>query len=75
MLFGSRTIVLHLLRGAAGLACLYGVLATIGRTWWPSIILLPAAVFFLRGCPMCWTMGLIETIVMTIHKFNERKAA
>ena len=22
---------------------------------------------------MCWTMGLIETIVMTVHKRQERK--
>jgi hypothetical protein len=23
-------------------------------------------VFFMRGCPMCWTVGLFETIVMRL---------
>jgi hypothetical protein len=43
------------------------------RTIWPSLILLPAVLFLLKGCPMCWTMGLVETIVMTVHKRNEHK--
>ena len=75
MVFGNRTISLHLLRGILGLAALYGSFSTMNETIWPSIILLPAALFLLKGCPMCWTMGLIETIVMAVHKHNERKLA
>lgn len=73
MYFGSRTIGLHILRGGLGLAALYGSLATMRSTIWPSLVLLPAAVYFLKGCPGCWTVGLIETIVMAIHRRNGRK--
>ena len=72
MYFGNRTIGLHLLRGALGLAALGGSLSTMNRTMWPSLLLLPAALLLLKGCPMCWTIGLIETIVMVVHKHNER---
>jgi hypothetical protein len=73
--FGNRTIGLHLLRGLLGVMALYGSFATMNRTMWPSLILLPAAVFLLKGRMMCWTIGLIETIVTAIHKHNERKFA
>ena len=75
MVFGNRTIGLHILRGILALAAIYGSFSTMNYTIWPSIILLPAAIFLLKGCPICWTMGLIETIVMAIHKHNERKLA
>jgi hypothetical protein len=75
VVFGNRTIALHILRGVLGVAALYGSLSTMNHTIWPSIVLLPAALYLLKGCPMCWTMGLIETIVMAVHKRNERKFA
>jgi hypothetical protein len=34
----------------------------------PSLVLLPLSLYLLRGCPICWTMGLFETIVMKIHQ-------
>jgi hypothetical protein len=75
VVFGNKTIGLHILRGVLGLAALYVSFSTMNEKIWPSLILLPAAVFLLKGCPMCWTMGLIETIVMAVHKRNERKLA
>jgi len=75
VVFGNRTITLHILRGVLGVAALYGAFATMNHTLWASLILLAAAFLLLKGCPMCWTMGLIETIVMAVHKYNERKTA
>ena len=75
MVFGNRTIALHILKGILGVGALYGSLSTMNHTVWPSIILLPAAVYLLKGCPICWTMGLIETVVMMVHKRNERRLA
>jgi hypothetical protein len=72
VVFGNRTITLHVCRGALGVTALYGSFVTINHTIWPSIVLLPTAIYLLKGCPMCWTMGLIETIVMAIHKRFER---
>jgi len=68
MVFGNRTIGLDILRGILALAAIYGSFSTMNYTIWPSIILLPAAVYLMKGCPMCWTMGLIETITMAVHK-------
>jgi hypothetical protein len=61
-MFASRSVIEHLLRGVAGLA-LFGA----GFAWLPAHPLwaLPAfvlAMVALRGCPMCWTLGLFETL-------------
>jgi hypothetical protein len=58
----SRSVSVHVLRGAGALTLLVAALA-FGRehVWlWP--LLLIGAVVLLGGCPMCWTIGLIETI-------------
>ena len=56
----SRSVSIHLLRGF-GAAVLVSMVVLYGseRIW----ILLPSllgALVLLRGCPMCWLMGLIE---------------
>ena len=73
MYFGNKTLRVHVLRGLLGFVALYVSLSTLPRTIWPSLVLLLVALYLLKGCPMCWTMGLIETIVMTVHKRQERK--
>lgn len=65
MLFGNKSISVHIIRGILGFAAVYGSLATLSTTVWPSVVLLPAALYFLKGCPMCWVAGLIETITMS----------
>jgi len=71
--FGNKTLRVHFLRGLLGFVALYVSLSAVPRTIWPSLVLLLVALYLLKGCPMCWTMGLIETIVMTVHKRQERK--
>jgi hypothetical protein len=66
--FGNKTVGIHILRGILGFASIYGALATVGATILPSLVLVPAALYFLKGCPMCWTVGLIETISSVIRK-------
>ena len=39
MIFGNRTLAVHLLRGAAGFAALYVALRLIGTSGWPSLLL------------------------------------
>ena len=61
-MFESRSITRHLLRGVAG----FGLLATALRLlethpgW--GLASLALGLVVLRGCPMCWTLGLIETV-------------
>jgi len=59
MSFASRSVTEHLLRGALGI----GALATAAFVPLPAALgLLVLGLVALRGCPMCWTMGLIETV-------------
>ena len=69
--FGSKTIGIHILRGVLGFAAFSVSLATLSTTIWPSLFLLPAAFYLLKGCPMCWMAGLIETITRSGAKHGE----
>ncbi|MDT9002363.1 hypothetical protein RQP53_23985 [Paucibacter sp. APW11] len=53
---------LHLLRGAAALGLMFAAiyLGSHGVFW--SALAGVGAVVLLRGCPMCWLMGLFETV-------------
>jgi hypothetical protein len=60
--FASRSLPQHLLRGVIGFgsfAAAFGLGSVIGPF---SLAILPVGLVALRGCPMCWTMGLLETI-------------
>lgn len=61
-MFSSRSVWIHLLRGCIGFGCLG--LAIFQLTYSPlwSIPLLVVGFVMLRGCPACWTIGLIATI-------------
>jgi hypothetical protein len=62
-MFASRTLLAHLTRGVVGLGAL--ALSVIFGTNqpWLLLICLPIALVALRGCPICWTIGLVETVV------------
>jgi hypothetical protein len=56
--FASATLGRHLVRGLAGfglVAAAFGLLGVVGPL---SFALLPLGLLALRGCPMCWTLGL-----------------
>jgi hypothetical protein len=64
-MFCSTSVSVHLLRGFAALALV------IGAIYLSSIGIIGAivaglafigAIFLLRGCPMCWLVGLFETM-------------
>jgi O-antigen ligase len=61
-LFGSRSVTAHLLRGVIAAALV--AWAVLNRLSHPGLALVAgvAAVIAMRGCPMCWTVGLFETI-------------
>ncbi|TAL14627.1 MAG: hypothetical protein EPO01_19360 [Aquabacterium sp.] len=61
-LFGSRNLPIHLARGA--LAATLLALAFDPQAARPVAAMLCAlgALAATRGCPMCWTIGLIETL-------------
>ena len=60
--FASRTLVEHLVRGGIGFGALVGSVALIPVIGAISLLLLPIGVVALRGCPMCWAIGLAQTV-------------
>ena len=57
----STSVGIHLLRGAAAFALIFSVLY-FSLGWMGSALAIVGAVVLLRGCPMCWLMGLFETM-------------
>lgn len=59
--FASASPARHLLRGALGFGLIAGALV-LGVRFGPlSLVLLLPAMVALRGCPMCWLVGLLQT--------------
>ena len=63
-MFASRSVPVHLARGVIGLVLVVAGLglAAVSALW---LLLVPVAVVLWRGCPTCWTMGLIATRAKT----------
>ena len=65
MAFGSRSIGVHLLRGAVGMVAM-ALALHFQHFVWPAILGMPLAIWMFRGCAVCWTTGLIETVAMRV---------
>jgi len=61
-MFGSAFLGAHLTRGAAAAALLAWAIVHQTAHPWLSLGAGVAALVALRGCPMCWTVGLVETL-------------
>lgn len=62
-MFASRTIAEHIARGIIGVGALAGAVAWTGSQPLVWLVAAPVALVAFRGCPMCWTVGLVETVV------------
>lgn len=65
-LFASRSLLEHGLRGLVGIG---GITAAVALGGQPgplaavaSLALGVLALLAFRGCPICWTIGLVETV-------------
>lgn len=64
-MFCSRSIGIHLLRGLSAFVLIgWAMYLSLQQSsyWWLAPFALVAAFVLLRGCPMCWMIGLFETI-------------
>jgi hypothetical protein len=52
----------HLTRGAIGFGLIGSAFALTASTGPIALLLAPLGMVALRGCPTCWTVGLIQTI-------------
>ncbi|MBC7300522.1 MAG: hypothetical protein H5T78_06165 [Nocardia sp.] len=60
--FASKSLFEHLVRGGVGFGALVGSMALIPVIGPVGLLLLPVGVVALRGCPMCWAIGLTQTL-------------
>ena len=60
--FASASLPRHLARGALGFGLIGSAFALIGVLGPAALVAAPLGLVALRGCPTCWTIGLIETI-------------
>lgn len=67
-LFASRTLSGHLVRGAIALALLYLAIGQQHVHPAGSALAGLLALVAMRGCPACWTIGLVETIQQRLKR-------
>ncbi len=60
--FASATVARHLARGALGFTLIAAACALAASVSPIALALLVPGAVALRGCPTCWTVGLLETI-------------
>lgn len=60
--FASASLPRHLARGVVGFGALTGAVAVLPFAWPVAVLLVPVALVALRGCPMCWAIGLAQTV-------------
>jgi hypothetical protein len=58
----NRAVSAHLLRGLGAVTLLAAAFVFGGEQTWLLPPLLLGALVLLRGCPMCWLVGLFEVI-------------
>ena len=66
MAFGNRSLAAHVLRGVLGFGSLVLALKGYDIIGWPALLLMGIAVWALKGCPICWTIGLFETLAAKV---------
>ncbi|MFD8825752.1 hypothetical protein ACFV1C_25795 [Streptomyces sp. NPDC059605] len=60
--FASASLPRHLARGGLGFGALAGSVLLIPAVGPVSLLLVPVGLLALRGCPTCWTIGLLQTV-------------
>ena len=61
-IFAGTSLARHAARGAIGFGLLGSAFALAPSIGPATLLLAPAGLLALRGCPMCWTVGLVETV-------------
>jgi len=66
-MFASKTVTGHLARGAVGVGTMACALSGAAAHPWLPLAALPIALVAFRGCPTCWTVGLVQTVVARLR--------
>lgn len=60
-MYCSTSVTAQLVRGVLALASMAGGIVLTPH-FWPAMGLFGLAIYFMRGCPACWLVGLMEAI-------------
>jgi len=60
-MYCSTSVTAQLIRGVLAAASIAGAIFLTPH-FRPALALLPLAIFFMRGCPACWLVRLMEAI-------------
>ncbi len=66
-LFASESLIGHLLRGGIGISLLIWAIQHQTQPIFSLVAAVGALIAF-RGCPICWTIGLIESVTQKIKR-------
>jgi hypothetical protein len=66
-MFVRNGIAEHLARGVAGIGALAACMFLAPSHPWLSIAVLPVSFVAIRGCPACWTMGLVQKVIASVQ--------
>ena len=66
--FATRTLTGHLLRGAVAFGLLYAAISQQHAHPGWSLLAGALALVAMRGCPVCWAIGLVETVTQRVRR-------
>jgi hypothetical protein len=69
-MFASKTLTEHLARGVVGVGALVTCVAETSAHPLLALAMVPIGLVALRGCPMCWTVGLLETLAAKLQRHS-----
>jgi len=64
--YGNRSLFHHVARGVVGFGSLYLAIVCYERIGWPAMGFFGLTLWMLKGCPVCWTIGLFETVAFKV---------
>ena len=67
-MFASKTVAAHLVRGVIAAALIAWALLHQSSDPVFAVAAGVVAMVAMRGCPLCWTLGLVETIGERIRR-------
>jgi hypothetical protein len=69
-MFGSTSIAAHLTRGVIAAALIAWAVLDQSSNPAFAVIAIALAIVAMRGCPMCWVLGLVETVGNRMRPFS-----
>lgn len=66
--FASQTLTGHLLRGTVALGLLYAAISQQHAYPEWAVVAGVLALVVMRGCPVCWTVALVETVMQRFSR-------